>query len=93
MNIQRLRELCQAVDNGSARAADLLELAKLGREACAHIQVLRIDCRYANGSLLNAVAALERNNADVDQDQLDESSIRAKQALEYAAPYPQRNYQ
>jgi F0F1-type ATP synthase membrane subunit b/b' len=37
MNTQRLRELCDAVENGSARAEDVLELARLAREAAKRL--------------------------------------------------------
>lgn len=33
MNTTRLRELCDAVENGSARQEDVQELARLAREA------------------------------------------------------------
>jgi len=41
MNTQRLRELCDAVENGSARAEDVQELARLARTVAKALMMTR----------------------------------------------------
>lgn len=45
MNTQRLRELCDAVENGSARAEDVMELVRLARAAAIAIKCVTVAVR------------------------------------------------